>query len=39
MKIPKMEYEIYYPLYKDNELIKLNLSYCQETKIDISISV
>jgi len=39
MKIPKMEYEIYYPLYNDNELIKLNLSYCQDTKIDISISV
>ena len=39
MKIPIIEYQIYYPLYNDNELIKLNLSYCQDTKIDISISV
>ena len=39
MKIPKMEYEIYYPLNNDNELKKLNLTYCQGTKIDISISV
>ena len=39
MKIPKLEYEIYYPLNNDNELIKLNLSYCRDTKIDISISV
>ena len=39
MKIPKMEYEIYYPLKNDNELKKLNLTYCQGTKIDLSISV
>ena len=39
MKIPKIEYEIYYPLYNDNNLIKLNLTKCQGTKIDISISV
>ena len=39
MKIPKMEYEIYYPLNNDDELSKLNLSYCKDTKIDISISV
>ena len=38
MKIPKIEYEIYYPLYNDN-LMKLNLTPCQGTKIDISISV
>ena len=39
MKIPKIEYEIYYPLNNDNELIKLNLTSCQGSKIDISISV
>ena len=39
MKIPKLEYEIYYPLNNDNKLIKLNLSYCKDSKIDISISV
>ena len=39
MKIPKIEYEIYYPLYNINELTKLNLKFCQGTKIDISIPV
>ena len=39
MKIPKIEYQIYYPLYNGNELIKLNLAPCQGTKIDVSISV
>ena len=39
MKIPKMEYEIYYPLNNENELKKLNLTYCKDIKIDISISV
>ena len=39
MKIPKIEYEIYYPLNNDNELIKLNLTSCQGSKIDLSISV
>ena len=39
MKIPIIEYQIYYPLYNDNELIKLNLDLCQNTKIDLSISV
>ena len=39
MKIPKIEYEVYYPLYKSNELIQLNLSICQNTKIDLSIYV
>ena len=38
MKIPKIEYEVYYPLYKNN-LTKLNLSYCQGTKVEISIGV
>ena len=38
MKIPKIEYEIYYPLYTD-ELIKLNLTECKNTNIDISIPV
>ena len=38
MKIPKVEYEIYYPLYS-NDLIRLNLSSCKGTKIDISIPV
>ena len=39
MKIPKLEYEIYYPLNNDEELKKLNLTYCKDSKIDISISV
>ena len=37
MKIPKIEYEIYYPL--SNNLTKLNLSSCEGIKIEISISV
>ena len=28
-KIPKLEYEIYYPLNNSNNLTKLNLSLCQ----------
>ena len=39
MKIPKIEYEVYYPLYKINELIKLNLDLCQDKKVYISIPV
>ena len=39
MKIPKLEYEVYYPLYNNNNLTKLNLSLCKDTKIEISISV
>ena len=39
MKIPKIEYEIYYPLYNRNNLTKLNLELCKDTKIEISISV
>ena len=38
MKIPKIEYEVYYPLY-GNDLIKLNLSICKNMKIDISIPI
>ena len=36
MKIPKIEYEVYYPL-NDNNLVKLNLSVCKNTNIEISI--
>ena len=39
MKIPKLEYEVYYPLYNSNNLTKLNLTSCQDVKIDISIIV
>ena len=35
MKIPKFEYEVYYPLY-NSTLVLLNLSVCSNTKIDIS---
>ena len=38
MKIPKIEYEVYYPLYNNN-LVILDLSFCKNTKIDISIPV
>ena len=37
MKIPKIEYEIYYPL--NNTMTKLNLSSCEGTKIEILIKV
>ena len=36
MKIPKIEYEVYYPLFGD-KLFKLNLSYCKDINIDVSI--
>ena len=39
MKIPKVEYEVYYPLHNNNTLIKLNLSLCERTKIEISIPI
>ena len=39
MKIPKIEYNIYYPLYNNSHLIKLDLSFCKDTKIEISIPV
>ena len=38
MKIPIIEYEVYYPLDGQN-LEKLNLTKCENTKIDISIPV
>ena len=38
MKIPKIEYEVYYPL-NNSILIKLNLSFCKNMKIDISIPI
>ena len=39
MKIPKIEYEVYYPLYENEELTKLNLSICKNIKIDLTIPV
>ena len=39
MKIPKLEYEVYYPLNNSNDLTKLDLSLCKNTKIEISIKV
>ena len=36
MKIPKIEYEIYYP-FDSNNFTKLNLTYCKDYKIYISI--
>ena len=39
MKIPKMEYEVYYPLNNSKDLTKLDLSLCKDTKVEISISV
>ena len=39
MKIPKIEYEVYYPLYNTNNLTKLNLTCCKDTKIEVSIAV
>jgi len=38
MKIPKIEYDVYYPFYYNN-LTKLDLSLCKEVKIQISIPV
>ena len=37
-KIPTIEYEVYYPLF-GSSLIKLNLTACKNTKIDISIPI
>ena len=39
MKIPKLEYEIYYSLNDSYYLTKLNLDYCKNKKADILISV
>ena len=38
MSIPKIEYEVYHPLKGEN-LVKLNLTICEDSKIDISIPV
>ena len=38
MKIPKIEYEVYSKLRRKN-LVKLNLTICQKSKIDISIPI
>ena len=38
-KIPKIEYEIYYKKEEDNKLILLNLSFCKNEKIEISMPV
>ena len=37
-KIPKIEYEVYYPLF-NNSLIKLNMTTCENSKIELSIPV
>ena len=39
MKIPKIEYEVYYPFNSSNNLTKLNLSICKNIKIKLSIPV
>ena len=38
LKIPKIEYEVYYPLY-NKTLSTLNLSICKYTKINLSIPI
>ena len=38
LRIPKIAYEVYYPLFGNN-LIKLNLTVCKDSKIEISIPV
>ena len=38
LKIPKIEYEVYYPLY-NKTLSTLNLSICKDTKINLSIPI
>ena len=38
MLIPKIEFDVYYKLNGTN-LVKLNLSYCYNSKIDISIPI
>ena len=39
MKIPKIEYEVYYSFNSSNNLTKLNLSICKNNKIAVSIPV
>lgn len=38
LKIPKIVYEVYYPLFGHN-LIKLNLAVCENLKIELSIPI
>ena len=38
LKIPKIAYEVYYPLFGD-KLIQLNLTACKDTKIELSLPV
>ena len=38
LKVPKIEYEVYYPLF-GGSLIKLNLTACENSKIELSIPV
>ena len=38
LKIPKIAYEVYYPLFGNN-LIKLNLTVCEGIKVDLSIPI
>ncbi len=35
IKIPKIEYEVYYPSNDNNNLEKFNLTLCKGTKIEI----
>ena len=39
MKIPKIEYEVYYQLYNNNKILKLDLKECKDLKIDLFIPV
>ena len=39
MKIPKVEYEVYYPFLNHSNFTKLNLTLCKGEKIKISIPV
>ena len=39
MRIPIVEYEVYYPLNETGNLTKLDLTLCKDTKIEISIVV
>ena len=38
MKIPKIEYGLYYPLY-NQDLIELNMSKCKDQNVDITIPI
>ena len=38
-KIPKIQYEIYYPLNHDSKLCLLNLSVCEDVNIDIHLPI